>query len=44
MDIVAGGNLCPQALDDRPDYTNAVQDVIGSECLGLLSLKKVTFK
>ena len=44
MDIVAGGNLCPQALSDSPDYTNDVQDVIGSECLGLLSLKKVTFK
>ena len=44
MDIVAGGNLCPQALDDSPDYTNAVQHVIGSECLGLLSLKKVTFR
>ena len=30
MDIVAWGNLCPQALDDSPYYTNAVQDVIGS--------------
>ena len=44
MDIVAGGTLCPHALNDNPDYTYAVQDVIGSECLGLLSLKKVTFK
>ena len=32
------------SLNDNPDNTNAVQDVIGSECLGLLSLKKVTFK
>ena len=44
MDIVAGRNLCPQALNDNPDNTNAVQDVIGSDCLGLLSLKEVTFK